>query len=73
MKVEYTDSVQHRFALSRKMYCPFCGGHEYEIVEQLKPYTDLAWFIRCPQCGGETEQSPARSLVIKIWKQLKCG
>ena len=69
MKVTYLERIERRTAFSRKMYCPNCGGHEYEIVEQLEPTNPTPWFIRCPQCGAEGFQSPARDIAIARWKQ----
>ena len=70
MKVEHIYEVKHKNAFSRKMYCPFCGAHEYEIVEQLKPFTERPWFINCPQCGGCSPDSPAKDIAIMRWKEL---
>lgn len=69
MKAVYLERIESRTALSRNMYCPKCGGHGYEIVEQLKPETSTPWFIRCEQCGHESYESPARDIAIARWKQ----
>ena len=70
MKVTYMERIERRTAFSRKMYCPSCGGHEYEIVEQLEPVVVDKWFIRCAQCEYEGPESPDRSIAIARWKQL---
>ena len=70
MKVTYMERIENRTALSRKMYCPGCGGHEYDIVEQLEPATCTPWKIRCSQCGYEGFEAPARDIAIARWKQL---
>lgn len=69
MKVTYVERIETRTAFSRKMYCPSCGGHEYEIVEQLEPTTDHPWMIRCAQCGAEGFSSPEKDIAIARWKQ----
>lgn len=71
MKVTYIERIERRTAYSRKMYCPSCGGHEYEIVEQLEPFAYNPWFIRCSQCGAEGTESPTRDIAMARWKQ--CG
>ena len=70
MKVTYLERIENRTAYSRKMFCPECGGHEYEVIEQLEPFTDNKWYIRCPQCGYDSYQSPTRAVAIGRWKQL---
>lgn len=70
MKVTYVERIERRTAFSRKMYCPACGGHEYEIVEQLEPHTETPWKVRCYQCGAEGFESPARDIAIARWKQI---
>ena len=70
MKVEYIDIVERHIAWNRKMYCPSCGGHEYEVVEQWKPVTFEPWFVRCPQCGAIGLESTTRKMAIARWKQL---
>lgn len=70
MKVTYLERIERRTAFSRKMYCPSCGGHEYEIVEQLEPECpDMAWYVRCSQCGAEGFGGPTRKIAIARWKQ----
>jgi len=70
MKVTYMERIERRTAFSRKMYCPYCGGHEYEIVEQLEPRCeDKEWFVRCAQCGYEELPAPTRKIAIGRWKQ----
>ena len=69
MKVTYLEKIERRTAFSRKMYCPSCGGHEYEIVEQLEPQTPTPWIVRCPNCGNTSYESPARVIAIARWKQ----
>lgn len=69
MKVTYLERIERRLAYSRKMYCGSCGGHEYEIVEQLEPYTPTPWRVRCMQCGAEGYEAPARDIAIARWKQ----
>jgi uncharacterized Zn finger protein len=53
------------------MYCPACGGHEYEVVEILEGNENdqYSWFIRCPQCGYDIVTSPMRKIAIARWKQ----
>ena len=71
MKKIYTERIERKTAFSRKMYCPACGGHEYEIVEQIEPkYEGMEWFIRCSQCGAEGLPGPSREIAIARWKQL---
>ena len=70
MKVTYLERIERHMAWNRKMYCPECGGHEYEVVEQLEPKNPTPWFIRCPQCGAEGYESPARDVAIARWKQI---
>ena len=70
MKVTYLERIERRTAFSRKMYCHECGGHEYEIVEQLEPATPTPWKVRCFQCGTEGFESPARDIAIARWKQI---
>ena len=68
MKVTYIEQIEHHAAFSRKMYCPACGAHEYEIVRQLEPENFTPWFIRCPQCGAEGLNNSTRDLAIAWWK-----
>ena len=70
MKVTYTERIERRMAWNRKMFCAQCGGHEYEIVEQLEPESTTPWYIRCPQCGAEGFESPTKDIAIARWKQL---
>lgn len=70
MKAICIEKIETRTAYSRKMYCPHCGSHEYEIVEQLEPMVVDKWFIRCAQCEYEGPESPDRSIAIARWKQL---
>lgn len=69
MKVTYMERIENRTAFSRKMYCSACGSHEYEVVEQLEPYTPTPWRIRCPQCGVEGYESLTRDIAVARWKQ----
>lgn len=79
MKVTYLERIEEKIAFSRKMYCPSCGSHSYEIVrsnkiEQTKygQYinTDTTeWFVRCQDCGTESPASPSREIAIARWKQ----
>lgn len=69
MKVTYMERIENRNAWSRKMYCGNCGAHEYTVVEQLEPYTKTPWKVRCPQCGYEGYEAPARDIAIARWKQ----
>lgn len=69
MKVTYTERIENRTAFSRNMYCSSCGGHDYDIVEQLSPETQSPWYIRCCQCGAEGPASPVREVAIARWKQ----
>lgn len=69
MKVTYTEQIENHTAFNRRMYCSRCGGHEYDIVEQLEPVTPTPWYIRCSQCGHEGYASPARDIAIARWKQ----
>lgn len=70
MKVTYLERIERRTAFSRKMYCPSCGGHEYEVVEQLEPKCpDMEWYVRCSQCGAEGFGGPTREIAIARWKQ----
>ena len=70
MKVTYIEEVKNKTAFSRKMYCPICGGHEYEIVHQLEPATKgCDWYIRCTQCGHEGLPGPIKEIAIGRWKQ----
>lgn len=69
MKVTYVERIERRLAWSGKMYCPACGAHEYEVVEQLEPKKSTPWFVRCPQCGAEGFESPTRDVAIARWKQ----
>ena len=69
MKVTFVEKIENRTAFSRKMYCPGCGAHEYEIVEQLEPANFTPWFVRCPQCGYEGYESPTRDIAVARWKQ----
>ena len=68
MKVTYLERIENRTAFSRRMFCARCGSHEYEIIEQLEPFTDKAWRVQCPQCGYELDPSPTRGLAIYRWK-----
>ena len=71
MKVTYREMVERRLAFSRKMYCPSCGSHEYEIVEQFEPRCPgEEWYVRCAQCGAEGVRAPLRDIAILRWKQL---
>ena len=70
MKVTYTERIENHNAWSRKMYCPACGAHEYEVVEQLEPEDSEKWYIRCPQCGHEGFGAPTKEIAIGRWKQF---
>ena len=70
MKVTYVERSENRTAFSRKMYCPKCGGHEYDIVEQLEPVVPNPWYIRCSQCGYEGYSMPTRDMAITQWKLI---
>ena len=80
MKVTYIEEIEPRTAFSRKMYCPACGSHCYEIVRsnKVEQYncgvcidTDLTeWFIRCEECEAEGVSAPTRDLAIANWKRL---
>ena len=69
MKVIYTERLENRMAWNRNNFCPSCGAHEYTIVEQLEPKTKNPWYVRCPQCGYESYESPARDIAIARWRQ----
>lgn len=77
MKVTYIEQIERRTAFSRKMYCPSCGGHEYDIVRISKVdeipmgYIDdnVTWIVRCPQCGCEGLPAPSRAIAIARWKR----
>lgn len=69
MKVTYTEKIESHMAWRHTMYCPKCGAHEYDIVEQVEPKVDSKWYVRCPQCGFEGPQSPLREIAIGRWKQ----
>ncbi len=70
MKVTYLERVEDHTAINRKMYCGECGEHGYQIVEQLKPFTERRWSCRCPVCGNETLQHPTRKKAVKAWQEL---
>ena len=70
MKVTYVERIEHRTAFSRKMYCPHCGSHEYDIVEQLEPVVPNPWYIQCSHCEYEGEFMPTRDLAITQWKLI---
>lgn len=67
MKVTYLERVERKIALNRNKYCS-CGEHEYEIVEQLEPNTEVKWSIRCPYCGRETPQTCSKTTAMHLWK-----
>jgi len=71
MKVTYLERIERRTAFSRKLFCPNCGGHEYEIVEILNgnECDTYNWFVQCPQCGYDIVTSPSREIAIARWKQ----
>ena len=69
MKVTYYEEIENRTAFSRKMYCPHCGSHIYNIVHQLMPEPH-SWWIRCDECGYESEERPAREIAIQDWKNV---
>ena len=76
MKKVYIDIIQNHTAWSRKMYCPYCGAHEYNIVEQVEPkapepFPISLWYIQCPQCGAESSLAPSRKAAIAWWK-MQC-
>lgn len=70
MKVTYLERIDNHTALDRKKFCFNCGAHEYDVVEQLEPQNPTPWFVRCPQCGAEGPESPARDIAIARWKQM---
>lgn len=69
MKVTYMEAIENHMAWRAKNYCPACGAHEYDIVEQLEPEVENRWFIRCPQCGVESLMSPSREIALARWQQ----
>lgn len=66
MKVTYIEEIEHKYAWHRDMYCPVCGAHEYEIVHQKEPYP--VYYIRCPQCGAESMETPCLAQALAWWK-----
>ena len=68
MKKIYEEVVERKMAWDRRMFCPKCGGHEYEVVEQISPPEENCWRIQCPQCGYETEMAPMEQLARTRWK-----
>ena len=70
MKVTYLERIERYHTFSRKMYCPNCGSHRYEIVKQLEPRCDNDWYIRCPKCGAEGIPGHNRDEAIARWEQL---
>lgn len=68
MKVTYIERIESRTAFNRNNYCPSCGGHGYEIVEQLKPLTRYPWRIRCEQCGCESYPALTREIAFIEWQ-----
>lgn len=68
MKVTYLERLENRLALSRNMFCPYCGAHEYTIVEQLEPATIFPWMIRCPQCEYEIPACENKQDAILYWR-----
>lgn len=69
MKVTYVDEVETRSAFSRKMWCPKCGNHYFEVVHQVKPAAMLNWYVRCPECEFETPSAATREIALVLWKQ----
>lgn len=68
MKVTFIDKIEHRTALSRKMYCGNCGSHMYDIHYQLQPYTGRCCWVECNQCGHATRAAFSRKVAIKRWQ-----
>lgn len=69
MKVIYIEEVESHNAFSRKMWCPKCGNHYYELVRQVEPPEMLNWYVRCPECGHEGLPSSMRKIAVIKWKQ----
>ena len=61
---------QNKNALSRKKYCPNCGGHVYNIAHQLEPKEIEDWWVECALCFYEGPGAPARDLAIARWEQI---
>lgn len=70
MKMTFIEKVNHKTAFNRNKYCT-CGEHGYTIVEQLKPYTDTPWSIRCVYCGRETYQTASKKTAMALWRSVK--
>lgn len=68
MKITYIEEIENRTAFSRKMYCPRCGSHIYNIHHQLQPETDRCWWIECDECGRESEGAITKKYAIEKWK-----
>lgn len=46
--------------------CPFCGSDDLERVERLK-YG--GYFVRCNDCGVETDNFALKSEAIEAWNR----
>lgn len=45
--------------------CPFCGSHEIEIC---RTNPNACW-IKCADCGAESESSKTRKQAIQNWNR----
>ena len=70
MKVTYLEEIENRTAFSRKMFCPCCGSHMYQIVRQVEPIINTPWYIRCEECKTEGPPAFTKGLAIVRWKQI---
>lgn len=68
MKRVIAYEVESKVAFSRKKYCPHCGSHCYEVWHEFDPEPQLAWFVRCEECGYENQPRHTRKLALKDWE-----
>lgn len=70
MKVTYIQQIESHTALSRKMYCPRCGSHCYEVVGEQALYGSWLYWIQCEECGHVGPDCETRAEAFKEWKRL---
>lgn len=69
MKVTFVEEIESRTAYNRRMYCPHCGSHCYQIHHQLEPKEIENWWVECEECDWEGPGGPDRKIAIVRWKQ----
>lgn len=71
MKAIFVEKIENHIAFDRNKYCPMCGEHQFDIVEQLEPPTEFPWSVRCPACQCETGQYSIKDGAIAAWKTFR--